>query len=192
MHVSVTLAQFQFFLFISIIRGAAGRRRPTLILRKAEMLKSGREGRREQRNETGVLGNGTEKRRTSKEKFYQRKAIIRVLYLMLQSKHLKKSYAPRSGGGSVSEQSISMPSNERTTRKPSLDKSSKSNVCLHVVTCVFSMPIDTLDFAPRDRKSCPNCTAIDPGSKVESAPVSTKPYVTKLAPVLGLRNRMGR
>jgi hypothetical protein len=40
MHVSVALAQFQPFLFISIISGAAGRRRPTLIRRKAE---SGRE-----------------------------------------------------------------------------------------------------------------------------------------------------
>jgi hypothetical protein len=29
MHVSVALAEFQFFLFISIISGAAGRRRPT-------------------------------------------------------------------------------------------------------------------------------------------------------------------
>jgi hypothetical protein len=34
--VSVALAEFQFFLFIAIISGAAGRRRSTLILRKAE------------------------------------------------------------------------------------------------------------------------------------------------------------
>jgi hypothetical protein len=31
MHVSVALAEFQFFLFIAIISGAAGRRRPTLM-----------------------------------------------------------------------------------------------------------------------------------------------------------------
>jgi hypothetical protein len=36
MHVSVALAEFQFFLFIAIISGAAGRRRPTLIRRKTE------------------------------------------------------------------------------------------------------------------------------------------------------------
>jgi len=72
--VSVALAEFQFFLFISIISGAAGRRRPTLMRRKAEKLKVERSACARTAGDWGQWGKlGTEKERaalgTGKENF---------------------------------------------------------------------------------------------------------------------------